>query len=166
MRAALLTLLALTGQRAEVRHKGGTLGLTVGASPVQVGGAARGGGGHEIVLPASAGGHFMSEGAINGSAVRFMVDTGATLVALSQADAKRAGIAWERGQPGMSHTANGPVQVHMVTLDRVRVGGVELNQVRAVIVPQPMPYVLLGNSFLSRFSMRRDADVMRLELRQ
>ncbi|MFM7506413.1 MAG: TIGR02281 family clan AA aspartic protease, partial [Rubrivivax sp.] len=50
-------------------------------------------------------------------------------------------------------------------LDRVRVGEVEVTQVGAVIMPQPLPYVLLGNSFLARFQMRRDNDVMRLQLR-
>ena len=46
-----------------------------------------------------------------------------------------------------------------------RVGEVEITQVGAVVMPQPMPYVLLGNSFLARFQMRRDNDVLRLELR-
>ena len=47
----------------------------------------------------------------------------------------------------------------------VRVGGIELSQVDAVVVPAPMPMVLLGNSFLSRLRMQRDTDVMRLEVR-
>jgi aspartyl protease family protein len=57
------------------------------------------------------------------------------------------------------------VPVHIVVLDRVRVGEVEINNVGAVVMPQAMPFVLLGNSFLSRFQMRRDNDVMRLQLR-
>jgi aspartyl protease family protein len=55
--------------------------------------------------------------------------------------------------------------VQIVSLDRVRVGEVEISNVGAVVMPQALPYVLLGNSFLSRFQMRRDNDVMRLELR-
>ena len=58
-----------------------------------------------------------------------------------------------------------PVPVQIVVLDRVRVGEVEITQVGALVMPQPMPYVLLGNSFLTRFQMRRDNDVLRLELR-
>jgi aspartyl protease family protein len=52
-----------------------------------------------------------------------------------------------------------------VVLDRVRVGEVEITNVGAVITPQPMPYVLLGNSFLVRFQMQRVNDTMRLQLR-
>ncbi|MDP3084544.1 MAG: retropepsin-like aspartic protease, partial [Rubrivivax sp.] len=96
---------------------------------------------------------------------RFMVDTGATVVALSRADAERFGIDWRQSEPGMTQTANGAVAVHRIMLARVRVGEVELAQVAAVIVPAAMPHVLLGNSFLSRLQMRRDNDVMRLELR-
>jgi aspartyl protease family protein len=94
-----------------------------------------------------------------------MVDTGATLIALGRDDAERLGLDLRSARAGVSHTANGPVAVHMVTLDRVRVGEVELVNVAAVVLPAAMPFVLLGNSFLSRFQMRRDNDVMRLELR-
>jgi len=65
----------------------------------------------------------------------------------------------------MARTANGDVPAQLVTLNSVRVGDVELYNVAAVVVPQPMPMVLLGNSFLSRLQMRRENDVMRLELR-
>ena len=61
--------------------------------------------------------------------------------------------------------ANGPVAVQRITLTRVRVGDVEVANVEAVVVPATMPYVLLGNSFLTRFQMRRENDVMRLEAR-
>jgi aspartyl protease family protein len=94
-----------------------------------------------------------------------MVDTGATSIALSRADAERIGLDWKSGRPMVSSTANGLVQVHGLTLSAVRVGEVTISNVAAVVVPAPMPHVLLGNSFLSRFQMRRDNDVMRLELR-
>jgi len=119
----------------------------------------------EIVVSAGSGGHFTPAGAINGRAVRFMVDTGATLVALGRDEALRLGLDLSSARQGLSQTANGAVPVHIVVLDRVRVGEVEITQVGAVVMPQPMPYVLLGNSFLSRFQMRRDNDVLRLELR-
>ena len=63
----------------------------------------------------------------------------------------------------MSSTANGPVPVYAVNLTAVRVGTVEIANVAAVVLPSDMPLVLSGNSFLNRFSMRRDSDVMRLE---
>ena len=62
--------------------------------------------------------------------------------------------------------ANGAVPVHRVSLNVVRVGEVEVSNVEAIVMPAQMPYVLLGNSFLSRFQMRRDNDVLRLERRR
>ena len=59
-------------------------------------------------------------------------------------------------------TANGPVPIYAVNLTSVRLGGVEVANVEAVVLPSEMPVVLLGNSFLGRFSMRQDGDVMRL----
>ena len=116
-------------------------------------------------MTAGPGGHFLVDGRINGGAVRFMVDTGATMIAMGQADATRLGIDWSRGERGLVGTANGTVVAYRVNLRSVRVGDVEVNNVDAVVSPSSMPFVLLGNSFLSRFSMRRDSDVMRLELR-
>ena len=158
-------LLRWVGEDAEVEVSGQKALLRVGGSPAQVGAGARTSGGREIVMTAGSGGHFTPAGSINGKAVSFMVDTGATLVALGQDDAQRLGVDLKSARAGISQTANGPVRVLMVTLDRVRVGEVELTQVAAVVMPQPMPFVLLGNSFLTRFQMRRDNDVMRLELR-
>lgn len=141
-------------------------------TPVSVGGAARGGGGGNsngngtrIVLPAGSGGHFLTDGLINGRTVRFLLDTGATSVALSVADAERIGLDYQGGTPVRIGTANGVVQGWQVRLDAVRVGDVEVAGVEAVVSPQSMPYVLLGNSFIGRFSMRRDSDQMVLEKR-
>jgi aspartyl protease family protein len=158
-------LLRWLGDEAEVELGGKKTQLRVGGTPTQVGAGARVATGREIVMTAGSGGHFTPSGSINGKAVSFMVDTGATLVAMGLDDAQRLGLDLKSARAGMSQTANGPVRVLMVTLDRVRVGDVELNQVAAVVLPQAMPFVLLGNSFLTRFQMRRDNDVMRLELR-
>ena len=94
-----------------------------------------------------------------------MVDTGATLVSLSRDEAQRLGLDLQAARNGVTQTANGQVNVQTLTLATVRVGDVELSNVGAVILPSSMPYVLLGNSWLSRFQMRRENDVMRLELR-
>ena len=149
---------------AEVEVAGQRRTLRLGAAPARLGtGGAAPGAGSAIVLPMGAGGHFNAAGSINGRPVNFMVDTGATTVALSQGEANRIGLDWKRGRPGMSQTANGTVPVYAVNLTSVRVGDVEIANVAAVVVPSEMPMVLLGNSFLNRFSMRRDSDVMRLE---
>lgn len=158
-------LLRWVGDDAEVQLPTGRALLRAGGSPAQVGTPAPASQAREIVMTAGLGGHFNPAGSINGQAVQFMVDTGATLVALGQDDARRLGLNLRNARPGMSQTANGPVQVLMLNLDRVRVGEVEITNVAAVVLPQPMPFVLLGNSFLSRFQMRRDNDVMRLQLR-
>jgi len=160
-----LGLLRWVGDEAEVEVGGQRARLRVGGTPALVGGAVPRAAAREVVLSAGPGGHFTPAGAINGRPVRFMVDTGATLVALGRDEAARLGLDLSGARPAVSQTANGPVAVQMIVLDRVRVGEVELTQVGAAVMPQPMPYVLLGNSFLSRFQMRRDNDVLRLELR-
>ena len=160
-----VTLLRWQGDEAEVQIGGQRARLRLGGTPTMVGGAVPRPAAREIVVSASSGGHFLPSGAINGRTVRFMVDTGATLVALGRDEAQRLGLDLASARTGISQTANGPVPVQIVVLDRVRVGEVEITQVGAVVMPQPMPYVLLGNSFLTRFQMRRDNDILRLELR-
>ncbi|HZN48696.1 MAG TPA: retropepsin-like aspartic protease, partial [Ramlibacter sp.] len=94
-----------------------------------------------------------------------VVDTGATSVALSVQDAERLGIDYKKGQPGRSSTANGTVNVYFVKLASVRIGDVEVYDVDGTVVPAGMPYILLGNSFLTRFQMTRQNDQMVLERR-
>lgn len=162
-----IRLLSVQGDVAEIERGGARLSLRVGGSPTAVGaGAPRPGGSREIVLTAGPGGHFISGGAINGQAVTFMVDTGATMVAMSQAEATRLRLDLRSAQRGLSNTANGTVPVVMVTLSSVRLGEVEVANVQAVVMPAQMEHILLGNSFLTRFQMRRENDVMRLEFRR
>jgi len=158
-------LVSVNANDAVVEINGKRVALAPGGTPVNLGGAASEGGGTQIVLNAASGGHFVSSGSINGKAVRFMVDTGATFISISQQEADRIGLNYRNGTRGYSQTANGPVQVYRTTLDSVRVGEVQVFNVDAVVMPMPMEMVLLGNSFLSRFQMRRDNDVMRLEKR-
>ena len=162
-----IKLLSVQGDTAEVERGGTRLSLRVGGTPTVVGTAPpRSSGSREIVLTAGPGGHFVSGGAINGQAVTFMVDTGATMVAMSQAEATRLRLDLRNGQRGLSSTANGTVPVVMVTLSSVRLGEVEVANVQAVVLPAQMEHILLGNSFLTRFQMRRENDVMWLEFRR
>ncbi len=158
-------LVSLGAEQATIEAAGKRVALRMDTPASIGGGGAAGGGGNRIVLPVSSGGHFMAQGAINGRSVNFMLDTGATSVAMSAADAQRIGLDFSKGQPIRINTANGVTAGHRVRLASVRVGDVEVYDVEAVISPQPMPYVLLGNSFISRFSMRRDSDQMVLEKR-
>ncbi|MEW6465437.1 MAG: retropepsin-like aspartic protease [Pseudomonadota bacterium] len=143
--------------------------LRLGEAPVQLaGGAGAGsaaGAGRRIVLSADSLGHFFANGSINGRAVRFMVDTGASTIGLSQADAERIGLNLRAATPVRVGTANGATQGWLVKLSSVRVGEVELYEVDAIVTAQPMPYVLLGNSFLNRFQMQREGAQMVLERR-
>ena len=158
-------LLRWAGDDAEVEVGGARTRLRADGTSSPAGAARAGGAAREIVIAAGSGGHFAPLGSINGKAVRFVVDTGATLVAMGREDAQRLGLDLSGATAGYTQTANGPVPVQMVTLDRVRVGEVEVINVAALVMPQSLGFVLLGNSFLSRFQMRRDNDVMRLELR-
>lgn len=158
-------LVSVTGDAAVVELGGKRVTVPMGGAQVNLGGTASEGGGSRIVLAAGSGGHFSSGGSINGRAAEFVVDTGATFVSMSQADADRLGIKYREGQRGMANTANGTVPVHRVMLTSVRIGDVLVYNVEALVVPGQMPYVLLGNSFLTRFQMKRENDVMTLEKR-
>ena len=158
-------VISTSGDQAVVEQDGKRSTLRVGEAPVNMGASKTGGKGNRIVLVAGSGGHFMTAGQINGKAVQFMVDTGATSVAMGAQDAERTGINFKAGQPVMMSTANGNVQGFRIRLDSVRVGDVEVFGVDAVVTPQPMPFMLLGNSFLTRFQMLRENDQMTLTKR-
>ena len=143
---------------AVVDSAGGRRSLRLGEAPVRVGGS---GTGQRVVLKADARGHFVSSGQINGRIMQYMVDTGASTIAIGRPDAERMGLKFEeQGQSVRMNTANGVAQGWRMRLDSVRVGDVELRGVDAIVTPQPMPYVLLGNSFLREFEMSRNGDEM------
>jgi aspartyl protease family protein len=158
-------LVSVTAHEAVVELSGKRLQLPLGGAPVNLGGAASEGTGSQIVLTAGSGGHFVTAGSINGKSVRFVVDTGATLVAISEAEADRIGLSYKNGERGLVGTANGQVIVHRTSLNVVRVGDVQVYNVEAVVMPAQMDVILLGNSFLTHFSMRRENDKMTLERR-
>ncbi len=159
-------LISASGDQAVIEQSGKRQTLRVGEAPVSMGSsAAASGRGTRIVLTESSGGHFMTAGQINGRAVQFMVDTGATSIAMSMADAERAGLNYKNGVRVQIATANGAAQGFRIKLNSVRIGDVEVFDVDAVVIPQPMPYMLLGNSFLTRFQMKRDNQQMTLDKR-
>jgi aspartyl protease family protein len=158
-------LVSLQAEQAVVESEGKRVTLRMD-TPVSIGGNGGGSsGGSRIVLPADSRGHFMTQGMINGRPVTFMLDTGATSIGLSADDAQRIGLDYSKGRPVQMSTANGVSQGYRLRLQSVRVGDVEVYDIDAIVTQQPMPFVLLGNSFINRFSMRRDADQMVLEKR-
>ena len=119
-----------------------------------------------VSLTADSRGHFITTGTVNGVSTRFMVDTGASVVALSVEDAKRAGVNYLAGTRGRVQTANGPATVYMVKLDAVRVGDIVVNGVDAAVLEGGrLPIALLGMSFLNRMEMKRSGDTLMLNRR-
>ncbi|HOK12625.1 MAG TPA: TIGR02281 family clan AA aspartic protease [Ottowia sp.] len=158
-----VTVLSTDEDRAVLALAGGQrLTLRVGESPVSVGGAPAPGGSDRVALSADARGHFITPGSINNRPTQFLVDTGASVVAIGQAEADRLGLSYRTGQPVTLRTANGTAPGWALRLATVRIGDVTAYEVDAVVTPSAMPAVLLGNSFLNRFSMRRDGDTMLL----
>lgn len=159
-------VVSMQGDSVVIEVAGKRMTVRVGDAPASVGSTAgTASGGNRVVLTAGPGGHFTSDGQINGRIVRFMVDTGATAVALSIGEAERIGLKYKNGERVQMNTANGIVPGWRMTLDSVRLGDVFVGGVDAVITPASMPYVLLGNSFLNRFQMNRTNDQMVLERR-
>ncbi len=112
-------------------------------------------------LTADPRGHFVVDGQVNGGTVRFLVDTGATMIALSSVDANRLGIDYRKGQPALMGTANGAAVSYRVKLDTVRVGDIIVNNVDAAVLEgNQMPFALLGMSFLNRMEMKREGQTM------
>lgn len=164
--AAGVRLISLEDNRATVEFGGRRQLLTLGASPGRIGEAtAAPFSGRQIVLSAGPGGHFTTGGAINGQTTQFLIDTGATTISISQVEAERIGLRFREGRRLMTQTANGAVPAYQVQLATVRVGEVEIRNVEAIVIPGQMSHVLLGNSYLSRFQMRRENEILTLELR-
>ncbi len=158
-------LIELGGDSAVVEVAGERRTLRLGQAPITMSAAPQATAGNRVVLEAGPGGHFVTAGQINGGHVQFMVDTGATVVSLGRPDAERIGLKPGDGKPVQMNTANGVVLGYQVRLSSVKVGDATLYEVPAVVMPMPMPYVLLGNSFLSRFQLKRDNTQLILEKR-
>ena len=158
-------LISVTGHDAVVEIKGKRVAVVMGGAQVNIGGQASSGGGSQIVLTAGSGGHFLTAGGINGKAVRFLVDTGATSVAMGIAEAEHLGLDYRSGQRLYVSTANGNSPAYKVRLAEVRIGDVIVYDIEALIVPAQMEFILLGNSFLTRFQMKRENETLTLSKR-
>jgi aspartyl protease family protein len=156
-----ITVIAVEKERATVEIDGKQRVLKRGEH-YRAAGSTGGSERQSVVLGADSAGHFFTEGMINGTPVRFVVDTGATLIALPGRDATRLGIDYRKGARGTVSTANGPTTVYQVRFDRVKLGGIELTSVDGVVIEQGLDVALLGMSFLNRVDMRREGQTMTL----
>lgn len=117
------------------------------------------------LMPGS-GGHYYADGQVNGGAVHFIVDTGATRVVLNKHMARQIGVQYRvDGRPGRVETASGVTAAYYLTFDRVQIQSLGLTNVDGIVVDGDYPSVaLLGQSFLNRLDMQRKGNL--LELRE
>jgi len=102
----------------------------------------------EVVLHRSSDGHYYADADVNGASVRFLVDTGSSTIALSEADAKKAGITVASGEFELiGEGASGMVRGKETTIDKLAIGGIEQQQVKAAVV-EGATTSLLGADYL------------------
>ena len=120
-----------------------------------------------LTLSEAQDGHFYVDGTVNGSLTRFVVDTGASTVALSAREARKLGLMFLRdGTPGTVETAAGPAPAPAIRLRELRLGSIVLTDVAATVLEGDFPRVaLLGQSCLERLQMTRDGGVLALSQR-
>jgi len=159
-------VVAVSPDAAVVDVQGERRTLQLGEQPLSAAApTGAGAGARRIVLVADGAGHFTGQAQVNGRVLPFLLDTGATVTVLSEAQARQIGLASANGRTVRVKTANGEGVGHAVTLDSVHVGDATTYNVDALVIPSSLPYMLLGNSFLVRFGMRRENDRMILEQR-
>lgn len=106
----------------------------------------------EVILKRNREGHYIAPGRINDTPVRFLVDTGATMVSIPEAIANKLHL--DRGMPMQSQTANGVVTVYSTKLDSIQLGGIRMRDVPASINPgYDDDTILLGMSFMRNLEM-------------
>jgi len=156
-------LVRLDATTALVEAGGKSQTLRLGGAALVAGDPGGSSSGSRIVLPVGSGGHYSGLAAINGHPIPFVIDTGATTVAMSADTASALGLDPKSSTIAAAMTANGAVAVRTLTLDSIRVGDVTIYNVQAMVLPQALPVVLLGNSFLSHFQMHNDSNSLVLE---
>jgi len=158
-------VVAINGDRVDLDVDGERQTLRVGQSPLHVTPSGGDSAGRRVVISASSGGHFVTHGQINGKTATMVVDTGASMLGIGEPDALRMGLNYRSAQRVQVTTANGNTLGWRLRLATVKVGDVVLREVDAVVTPVAMPYVLLGNSFLSNFQMSQNNGQLVLEKR-
>jgi aspartyl protease family protein len=119
----------------------------------------------QVSISKGVGNHYWIAGSIDGHPVQFLVDTGATSVAMNEGQARLLGIDYRvQGRPMVASTAGGNVNAWRIKLDSVKIGALEVLGVEAAVIEGNAPSeVLLGMSFLSRVRWREENGVLQLE---
>lgn len=110
-------------------------------------------------------GMYVTDGSINDFQVSFIVDTGSSFISMNKLQAQRLGLDYKTtGKQSFSSTASGMDKIYLVKLDRVQVGGIKVNDVQGAVHDGDFPKeILLGNSFLSKITMKREGRLLKLE---
>ncbi|WP_235027078.1 retropepsin-like aspartic protease family protein [Cognatazoarcus halotolerans] len=156
-------VLAIEGQTVTFEVDGKRSTLRVGEQVARQGNNASAD--RSLSVSADARGHFFLDGRVNGAGVRFLVDTGASLVSLGRDDARRAGLDYRAGQLIRTQTANGAARAWLVRVDELRIGGLVLHGVDAAVHERELPFALLGMSALNRMEISRESTVLTLKQR-
>lgn len=115
----------------------------------------------EVMLTRNRMGHYVSSGSINGEQVEFLLDTGATGVAIPAEIARQ--LTLPRGRPVIVNTANGPTRSYQTRLAEVRLGDIRLRNVQATITPGLQTReILLGMSFLKYIEFTQRGNTLTL----
>ncbi len=146
-------VLQIEGERIEARLDGRVSARKQGSTA------------REVQVWRNTSGMYTTVGSINGLPVSFLVDTGATQVAMNAAQARRLGIDYRvTGSPAEVTTASGVERAWMVSLDSVKVGELEVRNVQAVVLDGAQPQTtLLGMSYLGRMKIINDGQLMTLQ---
>ena len=156
------TLVESDAQHAVVRYKDETYRLTL---TDRVGGTFVPPNQTTIAIQPDNIGQYRIQGTINGFSTDFLVDTGASLVAISEREAKQIGIEYAKSpERAPVVTAQGQANSYIVDVETLTVGGIQTHHVRAAVIPGDYPLeVLLGMSFLQKVKMEQTAGVMVLK---
>ena len=158
-----IRLISADSSSAVIEFQGKRQTLTTGGSGRFGGGATTGTTTGSVTLSPDDRGHYVTMGQINGGTIQLLVDTGATVIAIPSADARRLGINYLNGQRDFTETANGKAAAYRITLDTVKVGDITLYNVEAVVLEgEGLKIALLGMSFLNRTEMKRDGQALTL----
>lgn len=119
----------------------------------------------KVILYLDRTGQYQTDGRINGKPVRFLVDTGASTIAMNSRTAKRIGLDYRSlGTQGVASTASGYVRMYNVRLTTVKVGEITMHNVAAGVIEGTHPTeVLLGMSFLGKLKIKQDGNKMELQ---
>jgi len=157
-----VTLVSASGREAIVRFENGierTLGLNQGIQQ-----AYKKPQNNKLTVYSNKNGMFMMPGKINGRNTHFLLDTGATFIALSSAEADKLKLSYKSGKKGIVQTASEVVPVWHIKLNKVKVGNISVPNVDAVVLKGNSPQLtLLGMSFLKHIKLQRNGAAMIIE---